>query len=621
MHQSDLITQNQLKSIYRTLNLEWSDHCEAIDRLRLRLNNNKKRNTLTPLIETNNNITLNNNQLTNQITQQQPVSIDQQSIDQQLSQQTTNQLPSLLSRTTRRNAPSTTFGVGDAVTDAQFENVLVHLGTEDLKDPIIRSFKSQAKIPDMIILNNHQKESKTKKEIEEFNKITLIKDPISYYDLNLNIKKNWTKEEIKEFELSYINQPKQFGFISKKIKTKSRSECVLFYYQTKNKLKYRNLLSTSLSSSSSNNNNNSNNNEINNHNKFNNSQQPNNQQQIQTTIKGRRNRKSGIKTTIHGNHNNQLKSNNVIIDQVKFNDHHNVQSNKHPSISIQKPSPESQKNVNERSKNKIDLNNLLNQTSEEEINEEIVNNSIDSLQDDNHQTIDQDRDQERFSKRKPSPKSILQPSTSSNDYQPTLPTSIETRLESIEVILPNKSRNKRKLDEIGDDHEISLVGNKQNVEINDEHERSSVGNKQIGEIRLPEILNHEAHLISCSSSSGNVTFHSNNHQEFLLNMSFHDEDEINLDPNSWFNDNNDDDDEINLIQQPHRLSPTITIDERFADPPSPPLQDSYSNQLLPYSNFNQQYDRNQQALGSSRPIHHHHANPSSSTYPYHHPFR
>ncbi|KAH9825355.1 hypothetical protein DFH28DRAFT_866868, partial [Melampsora americana] len=82
---------------------------------------------------------------------------------------------------------------------------------------------------------------------------TLIKDPIAFYQLqpmtaasdnssNATIESaesGWTKEEQKLFETSYGLQPKQFGWIASQIRTKTRAECVLYYYRTKRLNRYR----------------------------------------------------------------------------------------------------------------------------------------------------------------------------------------------------------------------------------------------------------------------------------------------------------------------------------------------------------------------------------------------
>ncbi|MBW0536118.1 hypothetical protein O181_075833 [Austropuccinia psidii MF-1] len=231
---------DHLKAIYRTYNLAWIDHCDAIDRLKYRLNR-KKRTTPTP----------------------SSAHLDLSSVGLQINDSTTissnsikdhnsNNLSNLIQngRTTRRTANSTTLGLSDAVTDAQFDIVLAHLGTADQKDPNIRAMKTTAIVPDMIFFNKDRKNSISQDQQDDDD--TLVKDPIEFYQLNQsnhhhhhqNHQSNWTKEEQDAFESSYSIQPKQFGWIASQVKTKTRAECVLHYYLTKRDNKYRNLHSS-----------------------------------------------------------------------------------------------------------------------------------------------------------------------------------------------------------------------------------------------------------------------------------------------------------------------------------------------------------------------------------------
>ncbi|PLW16409.1 hypothetical protein PCASD_21375 [Puccinia coronata f. sp. avenae] len=125
-------------------------------------------------------------------------------------------------RTTRRTANFSTFGIGDAVTDAQFDLVLAQLGTADQKDPNIRAMKTTATVPDMALLPKHR--------------LVSISD-----DENDTLISNWTAQEQEAFEKSYAAQPKQFGWIASQVKTRTRAECVIHYYRTKRENKYRNL--------------------------------------------------------------------------------------------------------------------------------------------------------------------------------------------------------------------------------------------------------------------------------------------------------------------------------------------------------------------------------------------
>ncbi|EGG05839.1 uncharacterized protein MELLADRAFT_36440, partial [Melampsora larici-populina 98AG31] len=83
--------------------------------------------------------------------------------------------------------------------------------------------------------------------------VTLIKDPIAFYhlqpltagganpsnEISESAESGWSQEEQKLFETSYGLQPKQFGWIASQIQTKTRAECVLYYYRTKRSNRYR----------------------------------------------------------------------------------------------------------------------------------------------------------------------------------------------------------------------------------------------------------------------------------------------------------------------------------------------------------------------------------------------
>ncbi|KAI9608552.1 hypothetical protein H4Q26_004735 [Puccinia striiformis f. sp. tritici PST-130] len=229
-----------LRRTYRTYHLEWIEHCEAIDRLRVRLSR-KKRPALTPVTTTVD------------ISAGIPLSEAAGAIigPGALSSSSAGITTSLTAsgRTTRRTANFSTFGIGDAVTDAQFDLVLAQLGTADQKDPNIRAMKTTATVPDMALLPKDRLVS-----ISDDENDTLVTDPISFYELSSPQTEPisststsgqehppWTAQEQEAFEKSYATQPKQFGWIASQVKTKNRAECVIHYYRTKRENKYRNL--------------------------------------------------------------------------------------------------------------------------------------------------------------------------------------------------------------------------------------------------------------------------------------------------------------------------------------------------------------------------------------------
>ncbi|CAH7690929.1 expressed protein [Phakopsora pachyrhizi] len=238
---------DQLRAVYRTYHLEWLEHCEAMDRLRLRLSR-KKRSTMTPATASIDLSTLASSAPDPCSNPNGIIPISNSSSSLTTTAGLTTIAPN--GRTTRRTANSTTFGVGDAVTDAQFDIVLAHLGTADQKDPNIRAMKTTATVPDMALLPRDRM-SVLMEPVGD----TLVEDPISFYELDILPQndqttshqthrlhhQSWTQEEQEAFETSYTAQPKQFGWIASQVKTKSRAECVLHYYRTKRQNKYRNL--------------------------------------------------------------------------------------------------------------------------------------------------------------------------------------------------------------------------------------------------------------------------------------------------------------------------------------------------------------------------------------------
>ncbi|OAV91428.1 hypothetical protein PTTG_27989 [Puccinia triticina 1-1 BBBD Race 1] len=235
----DGLVQN-LRAVYRSYHLDWIEHCEAIDRLRLRLTR-KKRPTLTP-VTTTVDIAAGIPACESAANVLNPAPIGA------LSSGSAGITGSLTAtgRTTRRTANLSSFG--DAVTDAQFDLVLAQLGTADQKDPNIRAMKTTATVPDMALLPSHRLQLSVS---EDQTSDTLVSDPIAFYELNppdsepppsgYQEPSIWTAQEQEAFEKSYTAQPKQFGWIASQVKTKNRAQCVIHYYRTKRENKYRNL--------------------------------------------------------------------------------------------------------------------------------------------------------------------------------------------------------------------------------------------------------------------------------------------------------------------------------------------------------------------------------------------
>ncbi|ORX83194.1 hypothetical protein K493DRAFT_240138, partial [Basidiobolus meristosporus CBS 931.73] len=90
--------------------------------------------------------------------------------------------------------------------EAELMEIIQYLEYEDLRNPDVRSMRTAAKIPSMIL--DPQKRDLAKYD----NRNNLVEDPCAYYHLNEWVDE-WTREERELFIKKYLQFPKQFGKI------------------------------------------------------------------------------------------------------------------------------------------------------------------------------------------------------------------------------------------------------------------------------------------------------------------------------------------------------------------------------------------------------------------------
>ncbi|KAK9768815.1 DNA-binding protein snt1 [Basidiobolus ranarum] len=125
----------------------------------------------------------------------------------------------------------------DAVrSEAELMEIIQYLESEDLRNPDVRSIRTAATIPAMIL-------DPYKKELTKYdNRNNLVEDPYNYYHCDKSVDK-WTKEERDIFIKKYLLYPKQFGKIASFLKNKDPKQCVLYYYREKKSIDFKGLIS------------------------------------------------------------------------------------------------------------------------------------------------------------------------------------------------------------------------------------------------------------------------------------------------------------------------------------------------------------------------------------------
>ncbi|ORX89256.1 hypothetical protein K493DRAFT_358417 [Basidiobolus meristosporus CBS 931.73] len=125
----------------------------------------------------------------------------------------------------------------DAVrSEAELMEIIQYLEHEDLRNPDVRSVRTAATIPPMILDPN-------KRELAKYdNRNNLVEDPYNYYHCDTSVD-HWTNEEREIFIKKYLLYPKQFGKIASFLKHKNPQQCVLFYYREKKSIDFKGLIS------------------------------------------------------------------------------------------------------------------------------------------------------------------------------------------------------------------------------------------------------------------------------------------------------------------------------------------------------------------------------------------
>ncbi|KAK9709134.1 DNA-binding protein snt1 [Basidiobolus ranarum] len=114
--------------------------------------------------------------------------------------------------------------------------IIQYLENEELRNPDVRSMRTAAKIPSMIL-------DPSKRELTQYdNRNNLVEDPFNYYHCNSSVDE-WTDEEREIFIKRYLQYPKQFGKIASFFKNKNPRQCVLFYYREKKSIDFKRLIS------------------------------------------------------------------------------------------------------------------------------------------------------------------------------------------------------------------------------------------------------------------------------------------------------------------------------------------------------------------------------------------
>ncbi|KAG8933156.1 hypothetical protein FRC02_012380 [Tulasnella sp. 418] len=181
---------DRLKEQYRALNKQWQTYCQELDR-----------------------------QAMNEVALKTPVPSTP-----------VDSLPPLSAtlptgRATRRTAGNLGL-MADAVrSEAEFEQVMATLGSEDLADPNFLSIRNAAKIPDMISVTPDA--SLLNVQFDDRN--GEVDYPEQFYDVATALG-DWTEEEKEIFMDQFALNGKQFGKVAERLKHKTAEQCVLYYY-------------------------------------------------------------------------------------------------------------------------------------------------------------------------------------------------------------------------------------------------------------------------------------------------------------------------------------------------------------------------------------------------------
>ncbi|KAI8343304.1 hypothetical protein BC941DRAFT_508747 [Chlamydoabsidia padenii] len=138
---------------------------------------------------------------------------------------------------------STPFGRGrggawtsDAArSEAELLEIIQSLESAEMRNPEMRAKKTTATIPPMIL--------DVKERMRTYDdRSGLVENPLVYYHTGAETEDIWTQQEMTAFMESYMQYPKQFEKISAAVRTKTASQCVLFYYRKKTKIDFKALM-------------------------------------------------------------------------------------------------------------------------------------------------------------------------------------------------------------------------------------------------------------------------------------------------------------------------------------------------------------------------------------------
>jgi serine/arginine repetitive matrix protein 2 len=134
-------------------------------------------------------------------------------------------------RTNRRRGVTAGDGV---LSEATYQEMLGAMQATLARQPEERAKRTTAKVPDMIPV--------LERSVIFDDENDLVTDPLAFYDFQGVAEPIWTEHERALFLKRYLAWPKEFGKISSGIPGKSAEECVAYYYRTKKKVGYKDLV-------------------------------------------------------------------------------------------------------------------------------------------------------------------------------------------------------------------------------------------------------------------------------------------------------------------------------------------------------------------------------------------
>lgn len=122
-----------------------------------------------------------------------------------------------------------------ARSEAELLEIIQSLESAEMRNPEMRAKKTTATIPPMIL--------DVKERMRTYDdRSGLVENPLVYYHTGAETEDIWTQQEMTAFMESYMQYPKQFDKVSMAVRTKTASQCVLFYYRKKTKIDFKALM-------------------------------------------------------------------------------------------------------------------------------------------------------------------------------------------------------------------------------------------------------------------------------------------------------------------------------------------------------------------------------------------